>query len=193
MQKKRKSRSGGVEASYEAKIQEQKGRSNSKAGREVDANGVAASRKSFGPRQEEEGQLHPITNTSCAVRGVCVSIEIEIMSYLYTYGNTKGSDLLFYGTRTLSKSSKIIKSTLDRMVLEGKIHRLIHNKIGPKAVYFTLGEHLSNETLVYLETEILGARGKGQTEIHEQALRILKEAADVAEKRVKKRFPASKY
>lgn len=121
-----------------------------------------------------------------------MSIEIEIMSYLYTYGNTKGSDLLLYGTRTLGKSLKTIRSTLDRMVLEGKIRRLIHNKIGPKAVYFTLGDHLPNEILVHLETEILGARGKDQTKIHEQALRILKEAEKAAEKRIKKRSLASK-
>lgn len=116
-----------------------------------------------------------------------MSIEIEIMSYLYTYGNTKGSDLLLYGTRTLGKSSKIIRSTLDRMVLEDKIRRLIHNKLGPKAVYYTLGYDLPTETLVHLETEILGARGKDQTEIHERALRILKEAEKVAEKRIKEK------
>jgi len=109
------------------------------------------------------------------------------MSYLYTYGNTKESDLLFYGTRTLDQSSKIMRSTLDRMALEGKIDRLIHNKLGPKAVYFTVGYDLPNETLVHLETEILGMRDKNKKALREEARKILEEAAKVAEQRIKQK------
>lgn len=123
-----------------------------------------------------------------------MSIEFEIMSYLYTYGNTRESDLVEYGTRNLDQSSKAMKGILDKMTAEGKILRLIHNKLGPKAVYLTLGD-LPTETLVDLEIERVGIRDRdkrSRKEIHEDILRILKEAENVAEKRITKKFPDSK-
>jgi len=66
--------------------------------------------------------------------------EIEILSYLYTHGNTREDDLTAYSIRTLNKSANNVKKTLNRMAKEKKIRRIVHKKLEPQAVYFAEGD-----------------------------------------------------
>ena len=119
-------------------------------------------------------------------------VETEITSYLCTYGNTKEDDLAHYVARSLGKSSKTAKRILDQMVSEGKIRRLVHDKLERKAVYLTIGENLPYKTLTQLETGVLPMNDRGKPKIHEEAIRILQEAAILAEKRIKEKFSDSR-
>ena len=66
--------------------------------------------------------------------------EIKILSYLYAHGNTREDDLTAYIIRTLNKSANNVKKTLNRMVKEKKIKRIVHKKLGAQAVYFAEGD-----------------------------------------------------
>jgi hypothetical protein len=104
--------------------------------------------------------------------------EDEMLYYLDKYGNTRECDLLDYCMQVLSQAYEKMKKTVDRMVVEEKIFRIVHNKLDPPQVYLSLKEPLPPESVRDLfETDIF-------EDVEEDAARILKEAAEVAEKTI---------
>jgi hypothetical protein len=91
--------------------------------------------------------------------------ERKILSYLETYGNTRENDLINYAVQNFKKPPEIVKKAIDRLAIEGKIHRVVHNKLKPPEVYVTLEEPLPPETAV--ERELA----------NEEVEKILEEAA----------------
>ena len=68
--------------------------------------------------------------------------EKEILSYLYKYGNTRKSGLINYGVKKFNYSSEGIEKVIKRMVIEGKVHYVVHSKVEPPEVYVSLEEPL---------------------------------------------------
>ncbi len=91
--------------------------------------------------------------------------ERKILSYLETYGNTRENDLINYAVQNFNKPPEKVKKVIDRLAIEGKIHRVVHNKLKPPEVYVTLEEPLPPETAV--ERELA----------NEEVEKILEEAA----------------
>lgn len=108
-----------------------------------------------------------------------MDIEREIVSYLVKYGNTKESDIVNYGARKFNRSSKDMKKVVDRIVVKGRIHRIVHNKLKPPEVYLSLKESLYPDVLkALIEVDT--------SEVAEKdAQKILEEAAAIAEKRIR--------
>jgi hypothetical protein len=103
-----------------------------------------------------------------------MKIEKEIALYLKTYGNTREADLINYGVQHFCRRPEEMKKVLDRMVIKGKIFRVVHQKLKPPEVYVSLDEQLpSFDVSVGLSEAVVKA------EAHE----ILREAAAVAERR----------
>jgi hypothetical protein len=52
--------------------------------------------------------------------GTILGVEQEkIISYLYAYGNTRETDLTFYGVQKLGKSEDSIRKVVDKIVFYG--------------------------------------------------------------------------
>jgi hypothetical protein len=98
-----------------------------------------------------------------------MSTERQIVSYLMKYGNTREIDQISYGVQNFVCSSEKMKKIIDRMAVKGKIHRIVHNKLKPPEVYIGLEESLSFHSMI--EDQIA----------NDEAMRILEEAASVAE------------
>jgi hypothetical protein len=103
--------------------------------------------------------------------GQFMSIERRILSYLRTYGNTRENDLMTYGVQNFARPQEIMKKVIERMAIEGRLHRIVHNKLKPPEVYISLEESLPISMVMQKET------------VREEAKRILEEAASVAEHR----------
>jgi hypothetical protein len=97
-----------------------------------------------------------------------VRVEKEILSYLEKYGNTRENDLVNYGAQTHGLSPEKMKKILNRMAVRETIHRIVHNRLKPAEVYFSLGEPLP--PVMEVETRI----SKNEVE------KILEEAASMA-------------
>ena len=67
-----------------------------------------------------------------------MEIDEIIINYLHEYGNTREADLIEYLERKCEISDRQIKRTLERMEKKGDIFRVIHEKLKPPAVYFSL-------------------------------------------------------
>jgi len=108
-----------------------------------------------------------------------MGIEREIASYLVKYGNTRESDIVNYGSRKFNRSSKDMKKIVDRMVVKGRIHRIVHDKLKPPGVYVSLKEPFHPDVLkALIEVDT--------SEVAEKdAQKILEEAAAIAEKRIR--------
>ena len=119
-----------------------------------------------------------------------MDIEREFIDYLQVYGNTKESDLIEFGVNISHQSKRHTRSVLDRMVLEGKTQRVIHDKLGQNVVYFTREGCCLHELAMEIETD--AADLKDIDNISELAGKILREAAALAEKRIKERYPEYK-
>ena len=115
-----------------------------------------------------------------------MSIEREIVSYLSTYGNTRESDLIGYGVQNFHRSPIKMKKIVDRMVIKGKIYRIVHNKLKPPEVYISLEELLYPEIM----RDLLEAQVSESTVEDPQT--ILKGAAAIAEQRKKDELQGSK-
>jgi hypothetical protein len=120
-------------------------------------------------------------------RGIRVNIEEEIVTYLSNYGNTKETDLINYGVQRFGRSAIKVKKILDRMVIKGRIYRVVHNKLKPPEVYISLEELLYPEIM----RDLLEAQVKES--IGDDVQRILEEAAAAAENRTKDRFLGSEH
>ena len=117
-----------------------------------------------------------------------LNLEKEIRSYLREHGNTKEADLVNFGTYFLHTSRREIESVLEKMLFEGKISRVVHSKLGPNAVYYITREGCClQELAVEIGNDALDLRDNGN--FSESAGRILNEAAALAEKRIKERYP----
>ncbi len=111
-----------------------------------------------------------------------MDMEKEIVSYLHQYGNTKENDIINYGNQKFNYSSEKMKKVIRRMVIKGKAHYVVHEKIEPPEVYISLKEPLPPETAkILLEAFIQMKATK------EDAQKILEEAAALAEKRIKEK------
>jgi division protein CdvB (Snf7/Vps24/ESCRT-III family) len=97
-------------------------------------------------------------------------MERQIVSYLKKYGNTREIDLISYGSQNFVRPPEKMKKIIDRMAVEGKIHRIVHNKLQPPEVYIGLEESLPVYPM--MENQIAD----------DEARRILEEAASVAER-----------
>jgi DNA-binding PadR family transcriptional regulator len=114
--------------------------------------------------------------------------EDEIINYLNGHGNTKESDLIEFGTYSLHLSSKVVMEGLDRMMKEGWIEHIMHTKLKTPAVYVRLKEP-GLYALKQEWTELLKPEKRDKKTLHEEAQRILEEAAMLAEKRTKQKHP----
>jgi predicted transcriptional regulator len=74
-----------------------------------------------------------------------MDVEEEILEYLFEYGNTKETDLIRYLQEECRVSDRHIKKVIAKMKKDGKVHRVIHNKLKPPAVYLSLHEHIPLE------------------------------------------------
>lgn len=99
-----------------------------------------------------------------------MSAEKKIISYLERYGNTRESDLVNYGVENFGKSPETVKKAIDRLAIEGKVHRIVHNKLKPPEVYVTVEEPLPPEAT--LERQIT----------NREVEKILGEASTLAER-----------
>lgn len=106
-----------------------------------------------------------------------MSLEKEIVLYLVHYGNTREKDIIDYSVQNLGRSSKHMKKVINRMVINGKIHRILHDRITPPEVYISLEEPFSSDVLKAL----IGANVSDAAK--EDVQKILEEAAEIAEKR----------
>ena len=107
-----------------------------------------------------------------------MDLEKETISYLGKYGNTREEDLVDYLVHNLHCSSGKTKKVLHRMVINGQIHRLVHEKLGPPRVYITLEVQIRPEALN--DTVDTRTSFASRSEVQE----ILREAAMLAEKRM---------
>ncbi len=110
-----------------------------------------------------------------------LDIERKILSYLRKYGNTKESDLLDYATAKLGCRREEIKKGLDRLRVKGKIQYIVHSSLEPPQAYIGSAEPWFPEGVMSFIEE-----GEELTKATDA---ILREAADLAEKRLRKGFP----
>ena len=113
--------------------------------------------------------------------------EKEIVSYLRKYGNTKENDLVDFGIKKLGFSSEEMKRTLTCLVVKGRIHRIVHNRLEPPVSYVSLTESLPPENIEnFMEAGV-------PEDMTKEATTILEEAAKLAEKIIGERFTGSQY
>jgi hypothetical protein len=62
--------------------------------------------------------------------------EIKILSYLVSYKIAREDDLTTYAAEILNKPLEYIHRTLERMVEEKKIKRILHGRLEPKKTYY---------------------------------------------------------
>jgi hypothetical protein len=66
-------------------------------------------------------------------------LDIKMLSYLWTYGNTQESDLIDWGVRRLDQSAESMRTVLEEMDNVGRIRRIVHSELEPKVVYVAVG------------------------------------------------------
>jgi len=112
-----------------------------------------------------------------------MNIEKEIISYLYEYGNTRKSDIINYGIKKFHYSLERIEKVIKRMVIESRIHYVVHNKLEPPEVYLNLEEPLPPESAKVLLEAFIQVKAD-----EEEAQKILKEAESIAEQEMRTRL-----
>lgn len=108
-----------------------------------------------------------------------MKVEGKIVSYLVKYGNTRESDVTSFCVGRFGLSSGDVKRIIDRMVVKGKIYRVVHDKLEPPEVYLTLKESFYPDVLRALVEVDMSEL------VEKDAQRILEEAAAVAEERIR--------
>jgi hypothetical protein len=109
-------------------------------------------------------------------------IEKELISYLQTYGNTKETDLIEYGTKCLNLSAEKMRKTLDNMLLEGWIQKTIHDKLGVNRIYIVKGVWAD----FYSDIEAESLDLKNKENLKEDSKNILVEAEVIAKEKAAK-------
>lgn len=105
-------------------------------------------------------------------------MEKEIRSYLVKYGNTKEMDMINFCKWKFNYSPMNAKKIIKRMVIEGKIHHVVHDQLKPPEVYISLKESFSPKIKKQLD-RLLTIK-----ELDEDTRKILEEAALFAEKKM---------
>jgi len=68
-----------------------------------------------------------------------MGIEEAILKYLSEFGDTRESDLINY--LISDYSDRHIKNAISKLEKKGIIHRIVHMKLKPPAVYYGIREH----------------------------------------------------
>jgi hypothetical protein len=66
-------------------------------------------------------------------------LDIRILSYLWTYGSTRESDLMDWGVHRLDQSAESMKAVLDEMDNVGRIMKIVHSELEPQEIYIAIG------------------------------------------------------
>lgn len=74
-----------------------------------------------------------------------MEVNEAIANYLFEYGNTKRADLVSYIKEQFGYSDKQIRKILHKLETQGKIFRVVHDKLKPPAIYYSLKEHMPLE------------------------------------------------
>ena len=74
-----------------------------------------------------------------------MTVEQTVKEYLAEYGNTKESDLIRFLKNELGYSDRGIKKLLVRLEDNNLIFRVVHAKIRPPAVYYSVEEYIPLE------------------------------------------------
>jgi hypothetical protein len=104
------------------------------------------------------------------------NVEIKILSYLWTYGSTRESDLIDWGVRRFDQSAESLKAVLDGMDDANKLRRIVHSELEPQAVYVAIGPTLEFELQSAEMADSLGMPRPTQHDI-ECVRQILEEAS----------------
>lgn len=108
-----------------------------------------------------------------------MKVESKIAWYLMRYGNTRECDVVGFCVRRFGLSSGDVKKVVDRMVVKGKVFRVVHDKLEPPEVYLTLKEPFCPDVLrALVEVDVSEV-------VERDARKILEEAAAVAEERIR--------
>jgi predicted transcriptional regulator len=103
--------------------------------------------------------------------------EKGIFWYLEEYGNTTEEDLVDYIVHNHNCSSSKAKKIVYRLVKNGQIYRVVHDKLKHPKVYITLEPQILQEEL----NDMTEAKASGSFPSETQS--ILEEAAAIARKR----------
>jgi hypothetical protein len=112
--------------------------------------------------------------------------QLEIISYLYTYGNIRETDLIAFGVQTLGKSEVSMKKVVDEMVLCGRLERFMHNELKPAVAYVKYGATVQFELELQAFSDSLGTFKVTEREV-ESVKKILAKAKAAAAKSVKRK------
>ena len=85
-----------------------------------------------------------------------MEIEEAILRYLFEYGDTRQSDIITYVESEFGYSTRQIKKIIGRLEKDSKIFRVVHTRLKPPAVYYSLKEHLPLE----IQKEMIRAAAK---------------------------------
>lgn len=96
-----------------------------------------------------------------------VDIGTGIQDYLYEYGDTREQDLINYGKYELG-SERGVKKALLRLEKHKRIFRIVHTKLRPPAVYYSIREYIPKDVL----KEMIKANAKIQAAEYEAYGRI---------------------
>lgn len=108
-----------------------------------------------------------------------MKVESKIVSYLVKYGNTREGDVMSFCVRRFGLSSGDVKRVIDRLVVKGKIFRVVHDRLEPPEVYLSLKESFYPDVFRALV-------GVDVSQVVEKdARKILEEAAAIAEERIR--------
>jgi hypothetical protein len=103
-------------------------------------------------------------------------LDIKILSYLWTYGSTRESDLIDWGVRRLDQSAESLKAVLDEMDYVGRIRRIVHSELEPQVVYVAIGPTLEFGLQLAEMADSMGMPRPSQDDI-EYVRQILEEDA----------------
>jgi hypothetical protein len=112
--------------------------------------------------------------------------QLEILSYLYTYGNIRETDLIAFGVQTLGKSEDNIKRVVEAMVRHGRLERFMLRELEPAVVYVKNGPMTPFELKLKGFSDSLGTLKVTEGEV-ESVKNILAKAKSAAEKSVKRK------
>lgn len=119
--------------------------------------------------------------------GDSVSMKRGLLSYLVRYGNTKESDLMEFGAKKFCCLPQDIRDIISKMVANGKIHYIVHNKLEPHEVYISLMKPLPPRIM----RALIDVSVAKNMEIEAHA--IIKEASLFVEKLIKEEDSQRKH
>lgn len=112
--------------------------------------------------------------------------QLEIISYLYTCGNIRETDLIAFGVQTLGRSEDSMKKIVDKMVLYGRLERFILKELKPVVAYVKNGATVPFELKLRGFSDSLGTVKVAEQEV-ESVKEILAKAKAAAETSVKRK------